>query len=141
MTGYETQARTSRWISVVFVQGADARSVLSMLEHRGAAAAIEYLRNWDHGKWTTAAAQNDGYGYDRIPAGSSDHTVENDGSPYALTYSTTSGYVSLLRRHPPESELQVVWASRASARQAPAETWTARDDYRSPTVAQHSVSL
>ena len=43
----------SRWISVVFLPGPDARYVLSMIERRGAPAAIEYLRNWDHGKWTT----------------------------------------------------------------------------------------
>jgi len=42
-------------------------------------------------------------GYDYIPSRPdrpTDRTLEDDGAPYALTYSTQFGYVSLLRQHP-----------------------------------------
>jgi hypothetical protein len=62
----QPKVQDSRWISVVFLQGQEARYLLSMIELRGAPAAIEYLRNWDHGKWATDAALTDAYVYDRI---------------------------------------------------------------------------
>ena len=90
----------TRWIGVIFLQGDEAAAVLDMIEHRGAPAAVEYLQEFDLGYATTDAALVNGYVYGRIPAGSTDHTLENPGSLYALTYSESFGYVSLLRRHP-----------------------------------------
>ena len=137
---------TSRWISVAFLQGDDADAVLGMIDRNGAIVAIEYLQQWDYGEETTDTALENGYVYDRIPAGSTDRIIENDGSTYALTYSTTFGYVSLLRRHPADSESELVPASRVSAMQTArarldvADPWVATRD-RSASRARHTVAL
>ncbi|TFD12635.1 hypothetical protein E3T26_11025 [Cryobacterium sp. TMT1-21] len=131
MTTRELNERASRWISVTFLQGDEADEVLTMIDRDGATGAIEYLQHWDYGEETTGAALENGYVYDRIPAGSTDRTIESDGSNYALTYSTTFGYVSLLRRHPVDSESELVPASRASAMQ----TARAHPDVADPWVA------
>ncbi|MFC5932034.1 hypothetical protein D6T64_01345 [Cryobacterium melibiosiphilum] len=88
-----------RWISVAFLQGDQADEVLGIIDRSGPAVAREYLRQRDHGQQTTDAALRNGYVYNRIPAGTTDHTIEDDASPYALTYSTQSRYVSILRRY------------------------------------------
>ena len=103
MPGYESKSRTSRWISVAFLQGAEADEVIGLIDRSGASAAFEYLQPWDFGVATVDAALENGYVYDRIPAGRTDHIIEHDGSPYALTYSRTYRYVSLLRWHPLKS--------------------------------------
>lgn len=103
----QLNAPASRWISVTFLQGEDADEVLGMIYRGGAGAAIAHLQSLDNGDETTDAALANGYVYDRIPSGSTDQTVEDARSPYALTYSSQFRYVSLLRRYPtePESEL------------------------------------
>ena len=137
---------TSRWISVTFLQGDEADELLAMIDNDGATAAIEYLQHWDFGEETTDAALENGYVYDRIPAGSTDRTIEGDGSTYALTYSTTFGYVSLLRRHPVDSESEIGQASRVSAMQTArahpdvADPWVAMRD-RTVSHAGHRVAL
>ena len=144
---YKHTPPVSRWISVTFMQGDEADEVLAMIYRDGAAAAIEYLQQWDYGEETTGAALENGYVYARIPAGSTDQTVESDGSTYALTYSTTFGYVSLLRRHPADSGPEPVPESRASAMQTAralpdvvADTWATTRD-RSPSRVRHRVAL
>ena len=127
MARYESKNRTSRWISVAFLQGAEADAVLGLIDRSGASAAFDYLQPRDLGEATTDAALENGYVYDRIPAGRTDHVIEHDGSPYALTYSRTYRYVSLLRWQTFESELEAarpaprrddVWAAPRSTRQA-----------------------
>ncbi|SEN06915.1 hypothetical protein [Cryobacterium luteum] len=127
MAGYEIRNRTSRWFSVAFLQGAEADAVLGLIDRSGASAAFDYLQPRDLGEATTDAALENGYAYDRIPAGRTDHIIEHDGSPYALTYSRTYRYVSLLRCHPLASELKPtrnsprrddIWAVPRSTRQA-----------------------
>jgi hypothetical protein len=127
MAGYETKNRTSRWIGVVFLQGAEADAVLGLIDRSGASAAFDYLQPRDFGEATTETALENGYVYDHIPAGRTDHIIEHDGYPYALTYSRTYRYVSLLRWHPFESELRParpahrrddIWAAPRSTRQA-----------------------
>jgi hypothetical protein len=135
----------SRWISVIFLQGDDANEMLRIIDHSGAAAAIEYLQHWDYGDETTDAALTNGYVYDKIPAGSTDRTVEDDGSPYALTYSAPFRYVSLLHRYPAEPEPERVAASRGSAPQPAgahysADTWLTAQG-RSTNKAGHAVGL
>ncbi|TFC15208.1 hypothetical protein E3O19_08750 [Cryobacterium algoritolerans] len=139
-------ASASRWISVIFLQGEQADTTLDLIDRRGPTAAIEYLQQWDFGDETTDAALTNGYVYERIPAGSTDRTLTNDDSPYALTYSPPFGYVSLLRRYPAESELELASAPRASAKQSPraredvADIWVAPRD-RSAQYARHPVAL
>ncbi|WP_104125970.1 hypothetical protein [Cryobacterium sp. Y57] len=127
MAGYETKERTSRWISVAFLQGTEADAAIGLIDRSGASAAFDYLQPRDLGEATTDAALENGYVYDRIPAGRTDHIIERDGSPYALTYSRTYRYVSLLRWHPLESEVQ-------SARNAPRrdDIWAAPRSTRQP---------
>jgi hypothetical protein len=117
-----------RWISVVFLQGDEADAVLGMIDLRGAIAAIEHLQQWDYGDETIDAALTNGYVYDRIPAGRTDRIIEDDGSPYALSYSAQFGYVSLLRRYPDEPELNLARTPRLASTQPaqsrqPAATW------------------
>ncbi|WP_140425437.1 hypothetical protein [Cryobacterium sp. N21] len=101
--------------------------VIRLIDQSGASAAFDYLQPRDLGEATTDAALENGYVYDSIPAGRTDHIIEHDGSPYALTYSRTYRYVSLLRWHPIESEMQParlaprrddIWAAPRSARLA-----------------------
>ena len=133
MAGYESKNRTSRWISVAFLQGAEADAVIGLIDRSGASAAFEYLQPRDRGEATTDAALENGYVYNRIPAGRTDHIIEHDGSAYALTYSRTYRYVSLLRWHPFESELE------------PARPTPRRDDVwgapRSTRLAERTVTL
>ena len=117
-----------RWIGVVFLQGDEADAELGMIDLRGAIAAIKQLQQWDYGDETIDAALTNGYVYDRIPAGRTDRIVEDDGSPYALTYSARFGYVSLLRRYPDEPEPNLARTSMAVSTQPaqsrqPAATW------------------
>ena len=88
-----------RWISVVFLQGEGAEAVLALIDRVGPLTAIEHLRHWDFGDATTDAALVNGYVYNAVPSGRSDREVADDDSGYTLTYSTSHGYVSLLRRH------------------------------------------
>jgi hypothetical protein len=135
----------SRWISVIFLQGHDAEETLRLIARSGPGAVIEYLQHWDYGDETTDAALTNGYVYDRIPAGSTDQTVEDDGLPYALTYSEPFRYVSLLRRYPADPEPERVAASRMSPTQPArahysADTWVTAQN-RSTNKAGHAVAL
>jgi hypothetical protein len=123
----QSKVREYRWISVVFLQGTQADAVIGLIDRTGASAAFDYLQPRDLGDATTNTALENGYVYDRIPAGRTDHIIEHDGSPYALTYSRTYRYVSLLRWHPLESEVVLarpiprrddVWAAPRSTRLA-----------------------
>jgi hypothetical protein len=140
------KSSASRWISVIFLQGEEADKTLDLIDRSGPAAAIEYLQQWDFGDETTDAALTNGYVYDSIPAGSTDRTLANDDSPYALTYSPPFGYVSLLRRYPAETELELVPAPRASAKQSArarediADPWVSTRN-RSAQYARHTVAL
>jgi hypothetical protein len=123
-------APASRWISVLFLHGDDADEVLTMIDRSGAAATIKHLQSWDFGDKTTDAALTNGYVYDRIPAGATDRTIEDDGSPYALTYSAQFRYVSLFRRYSLEPDPEFVSAGRALGTQPArarrtADTWVA----------------
>jgi hypothetical protein len=134
-----------RWISVVFLKGDEADAVLGRIDLRGAIAAIEHLQQWDYGDETVDAALINGYVYDRIPAGRTDQIIEDDGSPYALTYSKQFGYVSLLRRYPDEPEPNLartpkVASTRLAQSRQPAATW-ASTQARSNAKSAQAVSL
>ncbi|WP_396954344.1 hypothetical protein [Nesterenkonia sp. CL21] len=105
-----------RWISVVFLQGADADQVLDVIDRDGTDAAIEHLAQWDYGQETTEAALENGYVYDEPPAGALDRVVT--AADYTLTYDHAHGHVALLRAYdvPPDPALQD--AGTVSAREA-----------------------
>ena len=132
-----------RWISVIFLQGEHAEDVLGMIDRSGPAMARQFLRQWDYGDETTEAALTNGYVYDRIPAGTTDRTVEDATSPYALTYSTQYRYVSLLRRYPVAAEWEPAPTPPATpAIRAPRgpDFWSyARD--RSTTITKDTITL
>ncbi|MWB99034.1 hypothetical protein [Agromyces seonyuensis] len=104
MYPFERDEPATRWISVVFLQGEEAEGLLAMIDREGPISAIYRLSEYDHGEASVQASLEAGYVYDHVPAGSTDHTIEPFGSPYALTYSDTFGYVSLLRRYEPAPE-------------------------------------
>ncbi|MRG58803.1 hypothetical protein GE115_02785 [Agromyces sp. CFH 90414] len=140
---FERDEPSTRWISVVFLQGDEAEELLDLIDREGPISAIYRLSDHDDGDATVEAALEAGYVYDKVPAGSTDHTIEPFGSPYALTYSDTFGYVSLLRRYEPAPE-----PSRAV--HAPFEPLAdpATNALRAPTVpsgarsrASHAVAL
>lgn len=119
-----------RWLSVVFLQGAEADEVLDLINRDGPDAAIEHLRNWDYGEETTDAALENGYVYDEPPTGQLDRTV-TDGD-YTLTYNPFMGHVSLLRSHPAAAsdpaidEIGVVPAREAISGVGPLDSHTPR---------------
>ena len=86
-----------RWVSVVFLEGAEADEVLELIDRDGTDAAIEHLAGHDYGAETTQAALENGYVYDEPPAGALDKVATRD--VYTLTYNPFLGHVSLLRKH------------------------------------------
>lgn len=94
-----------RWLSVVFLQGAEADQVLDAIDRDGTDAAIEHLAQWDYGEETTEAALENGYVYDEPPAGALDRVVTK--ADYTLTYDHAHGHVALLRAYdvPPDPAL------------------------------------
>jgi hypothetical protein len=90
-----------RWLSVVFLQGAEADMVLDLIDQQGTDAAIEHLAGFDYGEETTQAALENGYVYDAPPNGILDRTANATigGSGYLLTFSPFLGHVSLLRKY------------------------------------------
>ena len=136
----------TRWIGVIFLQGDEAAAVLDLIEHRGAPTAVEYLQQFDLGDATTDAALVNGYVYGRIPAGSTDHTLENPDALYALTYSESFEYVSLLRRHPFEEDVAPLNGGQAQPIARDRHTARDHDDIwadtraRSTQPATHTVT-
>ena len=86
-----------RWISVVFLEGAEADEVLDLIRREGTDAAIEHLSGHDFGEETTQAALENGYVYDTPPTGALDRTAIRD--VYTLTYNPFMGHVALLREY------------------------------------------
>lgn len=86
-----------RWLSVVFLQGAEADQVLDVIDRDGTDAAIEHLKGWDFGEETTEAALENGYVYDDPPTGALDRIVT--AADYTLTYDHAHGHVALLRAY------------------------------------------
>lgn len=100
----EPASQSSRWVSVVFLQGQDADEALTIIDRHGTNTAIEHLAGFDMGEETTQAALINGYVYDEPPTGPLDRVVEEGG--YALTYNHDHGHVSLLRTHPEAQDLE-----------------------------------
>ncbi|WP_447589728.1 hypothetical protein [Microbacterium lacticum] len=92
-----TERAPSRWISVVFLEGAEADKMLDVIARRGTDAAIEELAGHDYGEDTTRDALENGYVYDTVPKGALDRTATRD--VYTLTYSAFLGHVNLLRAY------------------------------------------
>ncbi len=90
-----------RWVSVVFLQGAEADEVLDVLDRDGADAAIEHLAGYDDGEDTVQAALENGYVYDAPPTGMLDRTASSSvsGNVYTLVYSPFLGHLNLLREY------------------------------------------
>lgn len=86
-----------RWVSVVFLQGAEADEVLDLLDQKGADAAIAHLAGYDYGEDTVQAALENGYVYETPPTGMLDRTASSD--VYTLIYSPFLGHLNLLREY------------------------------------------
>lgn len=91
------QESVRRWVSVVFLQGAEADEVLDLLDRDGADAAIEHLTGYDDGDDTVQAALENGYVYDAPPTGMLDRTATRD--VYTLVYSPFLGHLNLVREY------------------------------------------
>ncbi|GAA2229868.1 hypothetical protein N1031_06645 [Herbiconiux moechotypicola] len=130
------QVPVRRWISVVFLDGAEADTVLDLIHAAGTDAAIEHLAGYDRGEDTVRDALANGYVYDNPPRGALDRMATKN--VYTLTYSPFLGHVSLLREYDavPDPALLGIdtaqpvarSAERAPARAARAEAtdWFAR---------------
>lgn len=93
----EQTAPARRWISVVFLQGEEADTVLDLIARQGTDAAIEHLAGYDYGDETVEAALENGYVHDTPPTSALDRTATRD--VYTLTYNPFFGHVALLREH------------------------------------------
>ena len=141
MTGHESKERTSRWLSVIFLQGEHAEDVLGMIDRSGPNLARQFLQQWDYGEKTTDEALTNGYVYDHVPAGKTDRTLQDDTSPYALTYSTQFRYVSLLRRYSVASQWEPAPATKPTSRTHHAvDIWAPTQD-GATNLAGHAVTL
>jgi hypothetical protein len=87
----------TRWISVVFLDGAEADKVLDIISRDGTQTAIDHLAGYDYGEETTQAALANGYVYDAPPRGALDRMAAH--GEHVLTYSPFLGHVSLLREY------------------------------------------
>lgn len=94
-----------RWVSVIFLQGDEADTVLELIDRNGPDAGIEHLSQWDYGEETTGAALENGYVYDKPPSGPADKVAT--AGEYTLTYNAPLGHVGLLRAYhaPPDPAL------------------------------------
>ncbi|QYF98311.1 hypothetical protein [Microbacterium sp. PAMC21962] len=130
-------SQSSRWVSVVFLQGQDADEVLAIIDRDGTDAAIEHLAGFDMGEETTQAALVNGYVYDEPPTGPLDRVIEQGG--YVLTYNHDHGHVSLLRTHPEARELETPQAKAKTAAPARARRTVPsveeEDDWFAPSQA------
>jgi len=125
-----------RWISVVFLDGAEADKVLDLIHASGPDAAIEHLAGYDYGEDTVRDALANGYVYDNPPRGALDRMTTKD--VYTLTYSPFLGHVSLLREYDavpdpallgietPDSASRSSQDAPARAARAKATDWFAR---------------
>ncbi len=120
---------SSRWVSIVFLQGQDADEVLAIIDRDGTDAAIAHLSGYDFGDETTQTALENGYVYDQIPTGALDRIAARE--DYTLTYNHDLGHVSLLRTHP-VAELETYpprqVASRPAGRESARNTLRVEDD-------------
>ena len=89
--------RPARWISVVFLDGAEADKMLDLIHASSTDAAIEQLAGYDYGEGTVQDALANGYVYDAPPRGALDKVATKD--VYTLTYSPFLGHVNLLREY------------------------------------------
>ena len=99
------EVRPQRWITVVFLQGAEADEVMDLIERRGADAAIEHLVGYDYDEETVQAALENGYVYDDLPTGTVDEVATS--GMYTLTYNHHLGHACLFRDYdaPPDPAL------------------------------------
>ncbi|SFS16506.1 hypothetical protein SAMN04487846_3320 [Microbacterium sp. cf046] len=136
--------KSERWLNVIFLQGADAVIALDILQRSGPRAAIRHLAQQDYGDETTESALVNGYVYEGIPAGPTDHISDDRVCGYALIHNPRLGYVSLLRRFPGGPDDEEPSSPRADARTTPSRTpihpvWTgSRGAKRTPA---RSVAL
>jgi hypothetical protein len=100
-----TMTTTTRWASVVYIDGDEAEQVLTLIysatdpytgervgmgpNSDGVADAVDYLCQWDYGP------ESEHTTYDREPWGCWDDTAEHNG--YTLAWNNGLGYVSLQR--------------------------------------------
>lgn len=89
-------APSERWISVVRLEGDQARAVFERMDGEGVYSGLDHLKTWDRGEETTTEALENGYVYDYPPVGSMDHRIEVD--DYMLRYGYTPAQIALYRR-------------------------------------------
>ncbi|MBO1903262.1 hypothetical protein J4H92_15060 [Leucobacter weissii] len=88
---------STRWISVVFLDGGEADKVLDIISRDGTQTAIDHLAGYDYGEETTQVALANGYVYDAPPRGALDRVAAH--GEHVLTYSPLLGHVNLLREY------------------------------------------
>jgi hypothetical protein len=82
------------WATIVFQQGEDANTALSMLDESGPAAAVEYLSQWDYGE-RDDVREEPSWG----SADSTHHIVDTEaGFETVLTWNWNLQYVGLHQR-------------------------------------------
>lgn len=135
---------STRWISVVFLDGEEGDKVLALIQASGTDAAIDHLAGYDYGEDTVRDALANGYVYDAPPRGRLDRVATKDA--YALSYSPFLGHVSLLREYDADPDPALTGpdihapAVRASERAAARATRTEPVDWfaRAPRAASSS---
>lgn len=115
-----------RWISVVFLDGAEGDKMLDLIQASGTDAAIKHLAGYDYGEDTVQDALANGYVYDAPPRGALDKVATKDA--YTLTYSPFLGHVSLLREYDvtPDPALLGIDTPEPAAHRAEQESVPAR---------------
>lgn len=91
------QGPAHRWVSVAFLQGEDADTVLDVIDRDGVEAGLDHMTGFDYGTETTDAALENGHVYDDPPSGMLDR--EADRGDYRMVYNPQAGHVALYRQH------------------------------------------
>jgi hypothetical protein len=79
------ESTNDKYEEVIFLQDSSASEALDILDSKGEAAALDYLKQWDNGDGGEVLGTN--------PGGRTDSKFEKDG--YLMTYNTKVGYIGL----------------------------------------------
>jgi len=127
-----------RYVNIVFLQGEEAERIIEMINRNGTDGVFEKLAGYDFGDETVDAALENGYVYDRPPAGQLDRTATRD--VYTMVYNPFMGNVGLYREHDALPDPVLLGIEDPPAHAAPTPTAAVREVSRADRLGTPRVS-